>query len=156
MTTGRRRPPEAGALLVELAVVLPVFLCLVLGSVTAGDAYARRVSVLEAVREGARYGASLALGSGPTALTDWENSVKARVVAASGGELTTAAVCAKLVFPTGATDCGAADPAGASAEAGVHLVKVSASRSATIEWFFFSTSATLKGKLAARYERDTG
>jgi hypothetical protein len=82
--------------------------------------------------------------------------VKQRVVDMSGGVLSDADVCAALVFPTGATECGVVDPPGASLEASVHLVKVSASRPSTIEFVFFSRTVTLSAAMAARYERDTG
>lgn len=150
------RGREAGAILVELALVVPVLMSLILGSITGGEAYFRKVGVTESVREGARFGASLQLGTSPTAVADWEANVKARVVAASGGQLTTADVCARLVLPTGGTDCGIADPSGASLEPLVHLAKVSATKGASIEFLFFHVGTTLRSKLAARYERDTG
>lgn len=143
-------------MLAELAMVLPLFLSLLFGVISGGLAYSEKVGVVDAVREGARFGASLKLGSGPAALTTWETTVRNRVVAASGGGLTAASVCVRLVLPNGGTDCGVSDPSGASAESTVHLVKVSASKAATLEFIFFRTSATLQGKLAARYERDTG
>lgn len=150
------RLDERGVALTEFAIVLPLFLGLLFGVVTGGLAYSSKVGVVEAVREGARFGASLKLGTGPTAVADWELAVRQRVVAASGGELALADVCARLVLPTGGTDCGLADPPGASGEPTVHLVKVSAARDATLEFLFFRTDTTLDGKLTARYERDTG
>ena len=146
----------SGSVLLELVVILPVLLALVLGIVTGGHAYSTKIAVVEAVREGARFGASLQLGTGPSAVTDFETRVRDRVVGASGGALTSADVCVRLVLPTGSADCGVGDPAGASAESTVHVVKVSASTNATIQFFFASTTATLEGRLAARYERDTG
>jgi Flp pilus assembly protein TadG len=150
------RPDERGSVFVEAVLILPLLFALLLGITTGGAAYGNKISVVEAVREGARFGASLQLGSGPTAVADFETAVKNRVVAASGGSLSVAGVCAKLVLPTGGTDCGLSDPSGASAEPLVHLVKVSATRSATIQFFFFSMTASLNGRLTARYERDTG
>lgn len=147
---------DRGAVLVEFAIVLPLLFALLLGITTGGQAYATKLGVVGAVREGARFGATLQLGSGPTAVTDFETNVKNRVVAASVGSLSLAEVCVKLVLPTGATDCGMTDPSGASAEPGVHLVKVSGSTVAAIQFFFLTTSATLNGRLVARYERDTG
>ena len=156
LTARAPRGEERGSTLIEFAIVLPLFVALLFGVVTTGVAYSAKVGVIEAVREGARYGASLKLGTGATAVADWEASVRARVAAASGGELAAASVCARLVLPSGATDCGLNDPAGASAEVAVHLVKVSASKAATLEFVVFRTTATLSGRLAARYERDTG
>lgn len=137
-------------------MVIPIFLSVVLAVFTGGTAYSRKIAIVEAVREGSRFGASLPLGTGMTALTDWEEAVRSRVIDASTGELSALDVCVALVLPTGGSACGLTDPTGAAAEPTVHLVKVSASRAATVEFFFFDTDVTLAGALAARYERDTG
>jgi len=154
----RRRPrrTERGAVLFEFGLVLPLLLSVVLGIFTGGLAYTNKISVVEAVREGARYGASLPMGTGPSALTTWETGVRQRVVNALGDNGTSTTVCVKLVLPTGGTDCGLSDPPGASTEPTVHLVKVSASRPARLEFLFFKTDTLLQGKLVARFERDTG
>jgi hypothetical protein len=140
----------------EFALVLPLLMALFLGIFTGGQAYTDNISLVEAVREGARYGASLPLGTGASAISNWESGVRSRVVSASGGELVAADVCVKLVLPTGASDCGVSDPAGAANEATVHLVKVSATRSTKLEFFFFSMNRVMNPRLAARFERDTG
>ena len=137
----------------EFAIVVPLLMALALGIFTGGTAYFRKIAVVDAVREGARYGASLSMDSGVAA---WEDSVRRRVVDASGGELALADVCAKLVYATGARDCGVGDPANAAVESTVHLVKVSATTPSTVEFVFFTTRPNLSARLAARYERDTG
>jgi Flp pilus assembly protein TadG len=152
----RRAGNEAGAVFLEFTLVAPLFLAIVLAIFTGGQAYTSKISLIESVREGARYGASLPLGSGVTAVTTWESGVKTRVVDASGGDVASADVCVKLVLPTGGTDCGLSDPPGASNEPTVHLVKVSATKPATLQFFFFTTSTTMHGHLVARFERDTG
>lgn len=143
-------------MLVEFALVLPLLLALFLGIFTGGLAYSKKLGLMEAVREGARFGASLPMGSGAGAVTAWEDLVKNRVVASSGGEVGYADICVKFVLPTGGTDCGLADPSGASNEPNIHLVKVSATQPATLEFFFFKSDKVLQGKLVARFERDTG
>jgi Flp pilus assembly protein TadG len=137
-------------------LVLPFLLSLVLGLFTGGAAYSDKISVVEAVREGARYGASLPVGSTAGAVATWESTVRSRVVEASGGDIASADVCVKFVLPTGAADCGLSDPPGASNEPAVHLVKVSATKPAKVEFFFFKIDTVLRGKLVARFERDTG
>src|SRR4051794_13996066 len=58
---------EVGAALVEFVLVLPVFMLLLLGMLTGGLAYSRKLSVAQAAREGARYGATLPItGTLPT------------------------------------------------------------------------------------------
>lgn len=157
MLPARCRPGDGrGAVLVEFALVLPLFLALALGIFTGGNAYSRHITVVEAVREGARYGASLPLGTGATAMATWEDSVRSRVISAANGDLALSDVCVKLVLPAGGSDCGVPDPAGAAVELSVHVVKVSAQTTATIELFFFKVDRTLGGRQAARYERDTG
>lgn len=140
----------------EFALVMPLVMSLALGIFTGGATYTQKIALVDSVREAARYGASLAVPSGAAGVSDWETSVKNRVVDASGGGLTAADVCAQLVLPTGGTACGVADPVGASSESTVHVVKVSVAKPGTIEFFFFSLSPTLTAELAARYERDTG
>ncbi|HUQ62135.1 MAG TPA: TadE family protein [Acidimicrobiales bacterium] len=149
------RRSERGSALVEFTMVLPLLMALALGTFTGGTAYFRKISIVDAVREGARYGASLPV---PTAggYASWEASVKSRVAQASGGELESASVCAKLVNANGGSDCGVTDPPGAAAETTVRLVKVSASKNATIEFFFYTKTSALSGKVAARFERDLG
>ena len=138
----------------EFAIVLPLLMALVLGIYTGGLAYTNKISLVEAVREGARYGASLPVGTTPVAT--WEAGVKDRVVSASGGDLALADVCVKYALPIGGSDCGVADPPGASNEPAVHLVKVSATKQAKIEFFFYTSEPLLRGKIVARFERDTG
>lgn len=147
---------DRGAALVEFAILLPLIVGLALGIFTGGAAYFRKITIVDAVREGARYGASLPVPTSTGGTSEWETSVRNRVVQVSGGELGASDVCVKLVYATGGTDCGVKDPAGAAVESTVRLVKVSASRQARIEWVFLTTTTTLSGHLAARYERDTG
>ena len=143
-------------MLVEFAMVLPLFMAIVLGIFTGGNAYSDKLALMEAVREAARYGASLPLGTGPAAVSTWESSVRARLVQASGGEVASGDVCVKFVLPAGGSDCGLADPPGSSNEPTVHLVKVSATKAATLEFFFFTKETVMEGNLVARFERDTG
>ena len=154
----RRHPrrSERGAIFVEFALVLPLLMSLVLGIYTGGQAYTNKIGVVEAVREGARYGASMPMGTDVNALATWKALVRNRVVDASGGDVLPADVCVEWVLPGAGTLCGLADPAGATNEPTVHLVKVSATKPAKMEFFFFSKNTTLRGQLVARFERDTG
>lgn len=62
---------ERGAALVEFALVFPVFMTLVLGMFSGGMAYNRKNTLINAAREGARYGATLAPGSLGTTPPSW-------------------------------------------------------------------------------------
>jgi Flp pilus assembly protein TadG len=139
--------------------VLPLVMAMLLGIFTGGTAYFQKISLVDAVREGARYGASLQKEAGSGGLTTWKQNVTDRVVQLSGGQLAAGDVCVALVTPTGSdTTCGVSDPPGAQADpttlAPASLVKVAASRTTTIEVVFFTSTPTLKAGVAARYERD--
>lgn len=54
----RRHAHERGANLVEAAVVIPLLLMILVGVVDLGRAYFTYITVIDAAREGARYGAS--------------------------------------------------------------------------------------------------
>lgn len=68
-----RRSVQEGAVAVELALVLPILIMLLIGTVTAGLAYSRAIGVTNAVREGARFGATADIGS-----ADWAADVITR------------------------------------------------------------------------------
>jgi Flp pilus assembly protein TadG len=143
--------------MVEMALLLPLAMALLLGIFTGGSAYFKKISLVDATRDGARYGASLKIPSAGVA--DWRLAVQNRVAQLSGGQVSASEVCADLVVPTGANvSCGVTDPAGAASDptalAPASLVKVSVSKVAKLEFMFFSTSPTVSAKVAARYERD--
>ena len=155
----RRRPrgDERGTALVEMALVLPLALSLLLGAFTGGAAYFRKISLVDAAREGARYGASLKVPAGGVSV--WKTSVQDRVAQFSGGEAVSADVCVDLVVPTGSnTSCGVSDPSGASTDptalTPASIVKVAVSKNAKMEFIFFTSTVTLSAKIASRYERD--
>jgi len=152
---------QRGAVLFELTLVLPLFMSMVLGVYTGGLAYSKKIALVEAVREGARYGVSLPMGT--YTVTQWQDEIRNRVVSASNGDVAFADVCVAFVLPTVTTTtstptshCGLPDPAGAINEPTVHIIKVTASRPAKMEFFLFTKNTTITGKTVARYERDMG
>lgn len=52
---GAPKPKELGAVAVEFALILPIFLALILGVVEYGRAFSVQVSMAEGAREAARY-----------------------------------------------------------------------------------------------------
>lgn len=143
--------------MVEMALVVPLTVALLLGIFTGGSAYFRKISLVDAAREGARYGASLKVPVG--GIEAWREAVRNRVAELSGGELRAFEVCADLVVPTNTnTACGVADPAGASTDPTVFLpsnvVKVGVSKPTKLEFLFITMTPTLTAKIAARYERN--
>ncbi|HVF14684.1 MAG TPA: TadE/TadG family type IV pilus assembly protein [Acidimicrobiales bacterium] len=145
--------------MVELALVLPLLAAFLLGTFTGGAAYFQKISLVDAAREGARYGASLQNDVTTGGLATWRLNVQNRVVQLAGGQLAAADVCVDLVTPTGSnTVCGVDDPPGAASDptvlAPTRLVKVSATSAAHVQFFFFTVTPTLSAEVVARYERE--
>lgn len=162
---GAGRRDDAGASLVEFALILPLFFTLMLGMFTGGLAYSRRLSITDASREGARYGATLPLSAEAT--TDaWLARVAAVAVASSDGEVdasqTTRLVCVSYVPVSGTarrfqlvgTASGVASDGtcftdGRSNEARVQVV---AERTSTLELLVTARDLRLNAQSVARFE----
>ncbi|MBA3652670.1 MAG: pilus assembly protein [Actinobacteria bacterium] len=143
----------------EFALVVPLLMAMLLGIFTGGSAYFQKISLVDAARDAARYGASLKNDAASGGLATWKLNVQQRVVTLSGGQVTAGAVCVDLVTPTGSnTACGVNDPSGAASDPTVltpaSIVKVSVSKPAQLKFFFFTMTPNLSTKIAARYERD--
>jgi Flp pilus assembly protein TadG len=97
----RFRDGERGAALVEFALLIPVFIMLLLGIVSAGTVYNHKLDLVHASREGARYGAAIPKDqctpstkcNGKT----WAQLVRAVVVDRSDGAVASDQVCVALV-----------------------------------------------------------
>lgn len=72
-----RRARDEGQALVEFALLLPVFLLILMGSIEFGSAIDHRTAMAYAVREGARVGASL--GAGGTSPSSVDPAIVAAV-----------------------------------------------------------------------------
>lgn len=85
--------PDRGAVAVEFALILPLLVMLLLGVTTSGLSYSNALGVTNAVREGARFGAT----ADATSAT-WAQDVISRVRATQFDDPTSeTAVCAQLV-----------------------------------------------------------
>lgn len=95
---------ERGAALVEFALVVPLFLSLMLGILTGGLAWNQRISLTNASREAARYGATLPTMTG---MTTWLDTVAAVAVSSAEGNLASGvagrSICVAYVYPAGIT-----------------------------------------------------
>jgi Flp pilus assembly protein TadG len=120
---------QRGAVAVEFALVLPLFVTLVLGVFTMGLAYSDQLSISNAVREGSR------LGAATDHSADWATSVRDRVKQVyfnSASTLTDDQICVRLVdsgdgnVATAAlgSDCGTEPPTPVGMDADSCLVKV--------------------------------
>jgi Flp pilus assembly protein TadG len=97
----RRARGERGAAMVELVLIIPVFLMLIFGGITAGLAYEHKAEVVHAVRDGARYGATVPLGQCDITTNcgsrNWAQLVQYVTAQRSDGTLSTAQICVSLV-----------------------------------------------------------
>jgi Flp pilus assembly protein TadG len=148
--------------LVEFAIVMPLLFALLLGTVSAGFALAAKNSMTNAVREGARLGATLPKGGSWD--TDWAIAVRDRVVGLSGGDLDNGQVCVQMVKKTSTGDTvlgrtpttcpfGPIPSTPSSTPVDSCLVKVWAERTASIQAVIFSMPLNLESKAIGRYER---
>ena len=146
--------------------MLPVFLMVVLGMLTGGLAYSRKLSIAQGVREGARYGATLPISTS-VPLNTWLGRVSDLTIASSDGELTAGKpgrfVCVAYVSASGAATrsqtVGTATPViesqpciaddGRSGEARVQVV---AQRTSNLEALVFSRNLVLSSHAVARSE----
>jgi Flp pilus assembly protein TadG len=155
----RRGRGDSGAALVEFAIIMPLIFALFLGMFTGGISLSRKNSMTNAVREGARLGATLPEDSA------WASSVQARVVALAAGDVTTAQVCVQLVRKDSASvetvrrsllpsGCSAVvPPASTGVPVGQCVVKVWSTRTSEMQAVFFTRTLTLDAAAIGRYER---
>ena len=160
-----RRDSERGTALVEFALILPIVVSLMLGMVTGGLAYNKKIALTDAVRGASRYGATLADSS------TFGTSVRDRLVQLSAGELSNSDVCVQLVRG-GSTEVvvrswyassangscpstfGTA-PATPTVSTGYCVVKVWGMKTATLQAVFFNSDLQLKAGSVAGFERGT-
>src|SRR3954452_24426886 len=97
---------ERGAAMVEFVLILPVFLLIVFGGITAALSYEHKSEIVHAVRDGARYGATVPLNQCDTTSNcgtrNWAQLVQYVTAQRSDGTLSTAQICVALIGPSGA------------------------------------------------------
>jgi Flp pilus assembly protein TadG len=88
---------ETGASAVEFALVVPLLVMLLLGVTTLGVGLNHALGTTDAVREGARFGATTLTSPAPAGYASWSAAVQAKTVGLSAGSLTANnQVCVKL------------------------------------------------------------
>ncbi|CAN5580547.1 hypothetical protein BH18ACT8_BH18ACT8_00610 [soil metagenome] len=99
--SGSRRG-DTGAVAVEFALILPILIALMLGITTAGFSYSKALATTDAVREGARFGATTLTSPPPAGSTSWAAAVQTKTAELSYGGATASQVCVQLVRAGGA------------------------------------------------------
>ncbi len=154
----RRRRPDTGAVAVEFALILPILVALLLGIATAGLSYNTALAATDAIREGARYGATTATSPAPSG-GSWANTVRSKTAELSYGGVAEAQVCVQLVKGSSVVQSSTcslstaapANPAGLGDTECV--VKVWAQVPVTINIVVQSWDIPLVRHAVARYER---
>ncbi|MCB5292802.1 TadE/TadG family type IV pilus assembly protein [Arthrobacter sp. SO3] len=85
---GTKRSKELGAVAVEFALILPIFLALILGVVEFGRAFSIQVSMAESAREAARYTAIHYTEAGSLAVAKQKAIDAAPIADLQPGEIT--------------------------------------------------------------------
>ena len=172
-----RRASEGGSMLVEFAIILPVLGALLIGMLSGGIAYSRKLSLTNGAREGARYGATLPVQAGQS-LNTWLDQVNTVAVGAVDDGLPSDAegryVCVAYVHPSGVisndsntsrVETGGTVSYGTGTSgkcfndgrpAGERRIQVVVRRTTDLNALIYSRSLTIQGKSVARYEALSG
>jgi Flp pilus assembly protein TadG len=152
----RRR--ERGAVAVEFALVLPLLVMLLMGIITGGLAYSNSIGLANAVREGARFGATADLTSGT-----WRQDVVDRTRQTQLDDLGTppeTTVCVQVLGGGSVgwqCDSGTGNPPDQPTftppPAGTCMVVVVGSRPYRLNFVFGRFEGDLVRRSVARYER---
>lgn len=165
---------EAGASLVEFALILPLLLLLVFGIISFGLIFHAKLSITDGAREAGRYGATLPVtnfASSTDPMRAWLDEIAARAVTDATGSLdpgvASRVVCVAYVHPSGSapTDvttrrmetAGSATYSTASCFADgrpddERRVQVQVARDSDLEAIFFSMTVPLQADSVTRYE----
>lgn len=158
---GKRRRQDRGAAAVEFALVLPILCMLLFGIISFGFGISDKVALVNAVREGARFGASTVNDA------NWGASVVARTEATyanAESPLLDSQVCALLWKQVSGVQSIVASSA-ASCESEPSALPVTdvpdkscflmvwAAKPKDLNWLVTSTTVTLSAQSVAVYDR---
>ncbi|MEY2449080.1 MAG: hypothetical protein QOH79_2556 [Acidimicrobiaceae bacterium] len=184
MARSTRASKDSGAVLIEFAITFPLLVMLLLGMFTGGLAWNQKLATTNGVREGSRFGATLAVSSaacssGSGTLDCWLTQIADVTQSASEGELgssvATRRICVSYVYPAGTAakpndrtkslvrtasgdSISFGSPCFASSDGrpdSEHRVQVTASRQATIEFMLFTMTPTLSTESVTKFEAQT-
>lgn len=161
----RRVADERGAAAVEFALALPIFFVLFLGITSSAVAWHHQQVLTGAAREGARYGATVAIEQCEVACEGltWAQFVRQRAIDEAGGDLAPGDACVALVGGSGTapqalstahtTETGTAPCYPDGIGDGTLRVQVSLARPHQLEWLLGSTQLVLRTTATARFEQ---
>jgi Flp pilus assembly protein TadG len=159
----RRGRGERGAAMVEFVLILPVVLLIVFGGITGALSYEHKAETVHAVRDGARYGATVPVGQCDTTANcgnrNWAQLVQYVTAQRSDGALSASQICVALVdvYTTGTNStfptAGCFSDSDGTVDTG-RRVHVSAVRGGDkINLIVSSISVTISSSGTARYEQ---
>lgn len=153
MRRSRRRDDQGGAAALEFALLVPIVVMLLFGTITTGLVYSDHLGITNAVREGARYG-SVADVSASTWASDVQTRIQQTYFNASGTQPTDSQICVQLVQSNGTvvasdsgTSCGTKPALPSNMGAGSCAVLVWMSKPETIR---LAVAPDLNLNIAAR------
>ncbi len=156
----QQRWDDRGAVVVEFALVMPLLIFILLGTITAGLALNDDLQLNHSTRDAARYGATVPENQAFTSGT-WATNIQSVVVSRFGGDLTASDVCVALVAgttPVPSSSAYTTDSGGGAcfddSGAGISDTRVqfSASLPATIETGLFTFDLTLSTETVSMHE----
>jgi Flp pilus assembly protein TadG len=154
---------ERGAAALEFALIVPMLMMLLLGTVTSGLVYSNHLTATNAVREAARYGAA----SDATVAATWTASVQTRLqqiyFGATGSTPTDDEICVDLVMANGTvlasdggTSCGTQPAAPTGMTTGSCAVRVWMAHPERIQLVVTDLNLTIGAQSVAYYGRVVG
>lgn len=166
MKTAHVRRRDDGATAVEFALLFPLFIMLVVGTISFGFAFERWISVTQAAREASRFAATYPVPA--TGVSTWLADVNAVAREAAGiGASTPDAdfyVCVRFVnrigpatdpvttsFSSGSLD-GASCPTSSVSSLPDNGAEVTVIRKADLSWVLGSATVSVSGENVSRYE----
>jgi len=177
---GRGRGDD-GAALIEFALLLPLLVCILLGIFTGGQTYSQKLAMTNGVREGSRFGATLAVTSssctsGSGTLNCWLSQVADVSQSASEGDMASSVpgfqLCVAYVYPNGTSSSdittklvrtSTGDTVVANGTCftdgrpnNERRVQVLGTRTGSIEYFFGTATPTMTSQSVTKFEAATG
>jgi Flp pilus assembly protein TadG len=77
---------DVGASAVEFALLFPIFMVLAMGTIAAGTAFSKQITVTQAAREASRYGATYDMTSPSVGINTWLADVASATMTAAGNQ----------------------------------------------------------------------